>query len=88
MADIRRYKLEQVVTDAVDADGNPTGDYWRVLGAHIARQSDELESMRRMMVFFTVLTVLGLVAGLILGIIGVVEISHATSTTSDLPAFP
>jgi hypothetical protein len=39
------------------------------------------ESMRKMLVFFTAVCVLGLVAGLIIGIVGAVELNHALDTT-------
>jgi hypothetical protein len=37
--------------------------------------------MRKMLVFFTAVCVLGLVAGLIIGIVGAVELNHALDTT-------
>lgn len=65
------------VTAAVDEDGQPTGAYWRILGYYTARQTLAAESTRKMLVFFTVLAVLGIIAGLIIGIIGLNELSSA-----------
>jgi hypothetical protein len=40
-----------------------------------------LNSIRKMLVFFTVLTVIGLIAGVIVGIIGIQAIQHAQTCT-------
>lgn len=45
------------------------------------RSAVYLNSIRRMLVFFTVLTVIGLIAGVIVGIIGIQAIQHAQTCT-------
>ena len=68
------------IAGAIDVDGRPTGGYWQILGMHAARQTKAMESMQKMMVFFTVVVTIGLIVGVIVGIIGAVELSHAVST--------
>jgi hypothetical protein len=85
------YKAaREEIAAAIDENGQPTGAYWRIMGIHAARQTLATESTRKMMQFFTVLAVLGIIAGVILGIVCAVELSHAasTATTTDPFGFP
>ena len=85
VAEMERRKMAALVDSTFAPDGTPTDAYWKMLGLHSNRQTAALESMRKMMVFFTVLTVLGLIAALIIGIIGAVQLSNLVSnlTPSD-----
>jgi hypothetical protein len=75
------------IEGSLDADGQPTRAYWNLMAIYTAKQFYAQASMRKMLIFFTVLTVLGLIGGLIVGIIGAVELHHLTdpSTVTDDP---
>ena len=49
-----------------------------------ARSAVYLRSIRAMLLFFTVLTVLGLIAGVVLALVGIQAVDQSNTTTSPL----
>jgi len=49
-----------------------------------ARSAVYLRSIRAMLLFFTVLTILGIIAGVILTLVGIHAVDQATTTTNPL----
>jgi hypothetical protein len=88
VAEAIRRETETSVAATLD-NGQPTGAYWQRLGVDLAMQARATESIRKMLVFFTVLIVLGLIAGLIIGIITAVQLNDALTGTTDFdPLYP
>ncbi|SNR97600.1 hypothetical protein [Blastococcus mobilis] len=86
VAEAIRREIAESVAATLD-DGRPTGAYWHKLGVDTAMQARVAESIRKMLVFFTVLAVLGLIAGLIIGIVTAVQLHEALNGTSGVDSF-